>query len=491
VLDPLPWVRRHGVLLTLAATVAAAALARFVRLDLMEFKFDEAEACRLALHVLGRREPGVGPFFPTTGLSASVGLAAPPLFAYVLALPLAIARTPLAAAGFVATTNIAAVWLCFVAARRWFSTFVGVASATMFALSPWAIIYSRKIWPQDLLPICTVLFLLALHGLVVEKRPRSVLWLLLLVGAATQLHLSACVLALVLVAAIGMARDAVRWRWMALGIAGVLLLYAPYIWHVMVVGHVREAAATTVHPDLLHRFLKSGRDTLAVGAVDRIDFLLGSQSAVALPLSIVFGTTAFLGLLASCRGRPLSPTVRARMLLPMWFVLPLLALTLLPIMPYPHYFIVLYPLPFLGVAVALEALARWRGGLAWVALAGCLGAFAVFDARSFNTVRHNGGAAADYGVAYRYKADAVSSFLRDNPHRHFDLEPDPHGGPASLSEFRLLSWIERHHSGQLGPAAVRYVLAERFDERSPARERHTERFGPLSVTVVPLPRARR
>src|SRR6266542_2136543 len=223
--------RRHGVLLTLSATIAAAAVARFLRLDLMEFKSDEAEACRLALHVLGRHEPGVGTFFPTTGLVASVGLPNPPLFVYLLALPLAIARTPLAAAGFVAATNVAAVWLCYVAGRRWFSRFVGLAAAALFALSPWAIVYSRKIWAQDLLPICTVLFLLALHGLLVEKRPRSVLWLLLLVGAATQLHFSASVLVLVVIAAIGIARDAVRWRWVALGLAGVALLYAPYIWH--------------------------------------------------------------------------------------------------------------------------------------------------------------------------------------------------------------------------------------------------------------------
>jgi 4-amino-4-deoxy-L-arabinose transferase-like glycosyltransferase len=471
------------VLLTLSATLAAAAAARFVRLDLMEFKSDEAEACRLALHVLGLREPGVGTFFPTTGLVSSVGLANPPLFVYVMALPLAIARTPLAAAGFVAATNVVAVWLCYVAGRRWFSTFVGLAAAAMFALSPWAIVYSRKVWATDLLPICTVLFLLALHGLLVEKRPRSVLWLLLLAGAATQLHFSAWVFAPIVVAAIAMGRDAVRWQWVALGLAGVALMYAPYIWHLVVEGQVGHAAET-VHPNVLRRFLISGRDTLAVGAADRTDLLLGSQAAIALPLSIVFGTTAFVGLLVGCRGWRLRPTARARVLLPVWFVLPLVALTLLPVRPFPHYFIVLYPLPFLGAAVALEALSRWRTGLAYVALVGCLGAFAALDVRSFRIVRNDGGAAADYGVAYRYKADAVSSFVRANPHRHFQIEA--FGSPSVDDEFTLLSWIDRHHPGRLRPAAVRYVLAKRFGERSPVRERHTERFGSLTVTVVPL-----
>jgi hypothetical protein len=61
--------------------------------------------------------------------------------------------------------------------------------------------YSRKIWSPVLLPICTVLLLLALHGLVVQKRPSSAFWLLLLLGAATKLHFSAWLLAVVLVIA--------------------------------------------------------------------------------------------------------------------------------------------------------------------------------------------------------------------------------------------------------------------------------------------------
>src|SRR5438067_8705417 len=160
----LQWISRHRVGLILSATIVVAAAVRLARLDLMQFKADESDACRLAFHVLGLSEPGVGTFFPTTGLEARVGIPNPPLFVYLMALPLAVMNTPMAAVVFVAATNVVAVWLCYVAGRRYFSTFVGLAAAVMFTVSPWAIVYSRKIWAQDLLPICTGLFLLALHS---------------------------------------------------------------------------------------------------------------------------------------------------------------------------------------------------------------------------------------------------------------------------------------------------------------------------------------
>jgi hypothetical protein len=74
----------------------------------MEFKGDEANACRLALHVLGYSEPGVGRFFPTAGLVSSISVPNPPLFVYLVAVPLAVVRSPLAPAACIAVD----FWMC-------------------------------------------------------------------------------------------------------------------------------------------------------------------------------------------------------------------------------------------------------------------------------------------------------------------------------------------------------------------------------------------
>src|SRR5471032_1524167 len=129
------WLRLDA--LALIAILAAAAFTRFVSLDLMEFKGDEAGATRLALHVLGFSEPGVGRFFPTAGLTSSIGVPNPALFTYLIALPLAVVRSPLAAASLVAASNVVAIWLTYLVGKRYYSNFVGIAGAALFALSPW------------------------------------------------------------------------------------------------------------------------------------------------------------------------------------------------------------------------------------------------------------------------------------------------------------------------------------------------------------------
>ena len=472
--------RRRSPALTLLLIVGSAAVARLLWLDLMEFKADEAYACRLALHALGRNEPGVGTFFPTSGTVSSLGISFPPLFIYVLALPLAIGRNPVVAAAFIAVTNVVAVWLSYVAGRRYFSPPVGLISAALFALSPWAIVYSRKIWAPNLLPICSCAFLIALHEFLVEKRPRAALWLILLLGVALQFHFSAALLVVPLAAAFVIGRDALRRRYLAVGLGGLAILYAPYLWYIVAEGHV-YAGGQGPELSAAHRFSTSLRDTLTVGSNDGISHLIGAQSAAAFPLSLAFGIFSAAGLGATCRGWRTGRLAQARTLLAMWFILPLVALSVLPITPYGHYFIVLYPLPFFGMAVVVHAIfRRWRS-IGWLALTGSLATFALFDAQLFRTVRADGGAPGEYGIAYKYKADAVKSFVRQNSDRRFELR-----GTLDDEEFRFLEWNTRGAIAKpLRPPVTRYVLS-RASSHPHRLGPDQQQFGPLHVTIVPL-----
>ncbi len=391
---------------------------------------------------------------------------------------------------------MAAVWLCFVAEKRCFSTFVGLGSAALLALSPWAIVYSRKIWAQDVLPLLTCLFLLALHAFLVEKRSRAVFWLFVFVGAATQIHFSAWILAVVLAAALLLGRDALSWRWAALGAGAVVLLYIPYLWHLVAVG-ADTSQASTGHaaPGLVQRFVSSARDTLALSGGDRLSLLLGSQSPLAFPLSVVLGTAGLVGLAAACVGRRGSPEGRLRILLPLWYLLPLAALTVVPVTPYLHYFIVLLPLPFLGLALAIEHVVRRRRALGLLALAACLAAFAALDADVFRTIHRDGGAPGDYGVAYPYKADAVHALVSENPHRRLQLWADGRLEQPAPPEYRFLVWNERGADVEpLAPPGRNYVVAESFGGATrtlhvPGRVQRVRRFGPVQIAAVP--RARR
>ena len=51
----------------------------------------------------------------------------------------------------------------------------------------------------------------------------------------------------------------------------------------------------------------------------------------------------------------------------------------------------------------------------------CLGSFATTDAYLFRTMIHQGGAPGDYGIAYRFKREAVAAMLRENHDRSFAI----------------------------------------------------------------------
>lgn len=492
----------RGERTALAVVLGVAALARLWRLDLMEFKADEAEACRLALQVIaglaGHLRPGQP--FPLVGLLSSVGVPNPPLFIYLLALPLALWRDPLAAAGFIALANVAAVGVCFRIGRRYFSPFVGLAAAALQALAPWAVIFSRKIWAQDLLPLVVGAFLLAAHAFLVDRRPRALAGLLVLTAAAVQLHFSALILGGALAWLLVAGRAVVRVRWLALGAFGALLLCAPYFLHLWRtdgsdfahLGAWRSESSSLVPAG--QRFLLALRYPLSVSGGDETDALLGSQPAWVLPFAGVTGLAALAGLVRLCRRDRGTTAYPARLLLAAWLVLPTLGLVATGAVPFIHYFIILYPALFLGLASACEWLASRRAAAGWALLAACLAGYAGLDASLARTVLARGGSPADYGVAYADKAAAVAFVLQDSPDAVPVLLDGAHPGGLTAPEYRFLLGLQsadRAAPAPRGAPPTRYLLIDSFRfALTPAGQAGTRnlrrrQFGPLTIYVLP------
>jgi hypothetical protein len=152
--------------------------------------------------------------------------------------------------------------------------------------------------------------------------------------------------------------------------------------------------------------------------------------------------------------------------------------------------------PFLGIAFALEQLARRQTAVSLLALAGCLCAFGFLDARFFRTVADDGGAPGEYGVAYRYKADAAAMFVRENPGRRFWISAEDDIEPR---DYRLLVWNALpRHAEPTRPPVVGYLVGgtvrgipEDLLPAAVARSYPSARFGPVEVLSVPLTTCRR
>ncbi|MDX1994846.1 MAG: glycosyltransferase family 39 protein [bacterium] len=177
---------QEGVVLALILLLAAGL--RMGQPGITEFKRDEANLSLLALDLANGRA------FPLLGIGSSVGIPNAPFNAYILAIPYWFSSSPLIATQFIGLLNVLAVLLVYVLARRYAGIWAAFIAALVYAVNPWAVIFSRKIWAQDMLPLFFLLTLMA--GLLgFYERKRWAQWAFLPLLAITgQIHYGAFVI---------------------------------------------------------------------------------------------------------------------------------------------------------------------------------------------------------------------------------------------------------------------------------------------------------
>lgn len=167
------------------AILAVAAVARMGWPGLTEFKADEARLLKLAFDMAD------GGRLALRGIGSSVGFPNFPMSVWLYALPSFLSLHPYAATIFTGLLNTLAIVGCFWLVRRYWGTDIALLTMLLLAVSPWAILYSRKIWAQNLLPLF-VLGWAASGVLAFIEGRRRFLWLhLLCLAIVVQIHLAA------------------------------------------------------------------------------------------------------------------------------------------------------------------------------------------------------------------------------------------------------------------------------------------------------------
>lgn len=116
---------------------------RITNLNLIEFKGDEATNLYLAA------QPIFGHPMPYGGTVSSVGVLNPPIFNYMLFPFTLISLDPKVISFMIGLLNSVAIVFLFLLIKKFYDEKLAFIATILLALSPWAIIYSRKIWPQD------------------------------------------------------------------------------------------------------------------------------------------------------------------------------------------------------------------------------------------------------------------------------------------------------------------------------------------------------
>ena len=172
----------------LALVLILAAVLRLGWPNIVEFKRDEANLSVLSLDMLHGRD------FPLLGIDSSVGIRNAPVNVYLMLPPYALSSNPELATSYVGLLNVIAVLLLYGLVRRYYGPLAAFVAALLYAVSPWAVVYSRKIWAQDMLPLFIVLTIgTGLLGFLDGKRWAQLLHLPLL-AITGQIHYVAFVL---------------------------------------------------------------------------------------------------------------------------------------------------------------------------------------------------------------------------------------------------------------------------------------------------------
>ncbi len=355
-----PKSRAHFVLLIVILTLGVAL--RFSQPTLVEFKRDEATVARLGQAIAFER------YLPAVGVDSSLGIDNLPLTLYLVALPLRLWSDPLSAVLFTMLLNSLALPACYLLAKAALGKRAALLSTLLFAVSPWAVLYARKIWSRTL-PIFTLALMASLFLTFVRRRRWALVAAFASLAMMVGLQLEALAFVPILLVALVLFRDAVAWRPLLIGVLVALCLVSPYIVH--------DAANGWENARGLITYARGG-GTFSWDALRYTFALLGSQGidGQAGPFHLQFAAgvppfwwlnTALSVLLVAALGYGLYQMVRGStrerrrtfVLLLLWFAVPIV-LQLKPSAPtQQHYFVMHYPVQFMLIAAFVVGAIEW------------------------------------------------------------------------------------------------------------------------------------
>lgn len=412
-----------------------AAWLRFARLDQAEFLWDQSEISKWALQLAREgRFSWIGPI-------SSTGIDTFPVAIWVWAIPYAISASPVFATGFVAAINWLTVIGYYFLTRRRFGETAALVTTLLYAVAPWAVIYSRKIWHTTILPPLILPYVVTGWLAFVRGKRWALVAHTLSLALLVQTHFSTFPFVPLTGLWALIFRRRLDWRFVPPAVFLAALLFVPYL--------IRDARQDWRN---VRRFLEivqrpaavSGDAFYATWAAttgQRLDGLTGpdryAEFVAATPnvrwlfvieggLVVAGAVLAFVQAARQMR-KGLDDGTATALMAATWLLMPALFLTRHSTLVAPHYFTTTFPAQFILVGWLVSGLVggleRWFNGHARVriharvniALATLVAVIAVTQARETLAVlrfvaTHD--TRWGYGTPVHYEIEAAQTALR-------------------------------------------------------------------------------
>jgi hypothetical protein len=412
-------IRRRDERLIVLAILGLALALRLWQLDLVQFDDDQATLLAGARQFLTSHQIPL-----TSGMASTIGVRVPPLVTFLLAIPLLLSASPVLATAWVALLDGLAVVPVYLVGRRLASPFAGLAAALLYAVSPAAIVFGRRIWDPDFVPFFAALALWGLVEFWTKRRAWALAVSFVAIACAAQLYLLAIVeLPLWLVVAGLRVRD-LRWPALAAGLGVAGFIASPYLWLEVTSGwsDARNALAFLGQPKHVDAAVADVLARLLGGSVYSEELLPWGQAQAPFALNpagwLVVALVA-AGLVLAVVRRPAGWPLVAT-----WMALPALSAIRHTSGVDAHNFLVLLPAgPILaGLALAAAGPRLLSAGVLAAVVASQLAGYASYIGQVPSAVGDN------YGMPLRYVLAAADVARRETAGAVYVADPDTHAG---------------------------------------------------------------
>lgn len=386
------WAPRRQMVLLLAVLLLASVL-RMGWPGLTEFKGDEARLMTLSLEMASLQR------FPLRGISSSVGVPNFPASVWLYALPLFVSSHAYAPTLFTGLLNVLAVLGAWWLARRYWGPRAALLTALLLAVSPWAVVHSRKIWAQNLLPPLVTAWAISGALAFIERRPWWAALHLFLLALAAQVHFAAITLLPVTFIYLLVFRRRLQWRPLLAGAGLALLPAVPFLVYLLSnpggglqrfpLALGESLPAFSLRPWRYLLLLSTGRQIHSLAGPEHFPEYLARvpfMEAVQAILTVLLAGSLLFMIWQGWRRRDGRQRAKGQgleerhmedkkaemaLFLLVWLLVPPLILTWFPVDVALHYLLPAYPAPFVLAGAMLgwllARLGRWRS-LLWVAV---------------------------------------------------------------------------------------------------------------------------
>lgn len=390
-----------------------AGLFRLPLTQYVEFKGDEA------LNLFLAARPVFSHPFPPASQASSAGILNFPLLNYLLFPIVVFTLYPPIISFIIALLNTLTVGGFFLLFKKYHGKNTAFFASCILALSPWAILYSRKIWAQDFLLPLSLPFFYSLYKITEGKKQY---WFLFGLSSMllTQLHQLAILIPLALFVGLLVKKQKIAWRLLVLGIIIGLIPTVPYFWYAFSL-HFSIFKTTSAATDrfsfhTVETFLRPlqiisignfhtemGNDFALFAQKFHSIYIFSKASYIAY-LLLPFGAAVFW--MKNKKYRFLIPSVLGIIIF--YFVI--------GVEPLMHYYILLMPFFALFLANIINFSSKKFISVVYIALFLYLISLALYDFGFLKFLSEKGGFAGDYGSGFATSEKSAKTDLQSFSH---------------------------------------------------------------------------